>query len=195
MQKVIDGLLTLARADTGRLTAQLAAVNLADLLEQTVPSLTPLAEERSQLLDWVCDQPIQVLADEALLRQMLLNLVHNSINHCGPGTRITVKVSETHTDATISIIDNGPGMETGAQDEVFRRKGTTHASVRGLGLGLSIAKALAGAQGASLQIDSEPGLGTRVHIQMTRAAVSGRGSPDAMLGGKPGQPPAPPASG
>lgn len=196
MQKVIDGLLTLARADTGRLTAQLAAVNLADLLGQTVPSLTPLAEERSQLLDWVCGEPIQVLADEALLRQMLLNLVHNSINHCGPGTRITVKVAETHTDATISIIDNGPGMEPDTQDGVFRRKSTTHASVRGLGLGLSIAKALAKAQGASLQIDSEPGLGTRVHIQMARAptALGSKAWPDSTLGGKPDQPPASPAA-
>lgn len=170
MQKVIDGLLTLARADAGRLTAHLSAVNLAELLEQTVPSLTPLAEEKSQLLDWVCDHPVEVLADEALLRQVLLNLVHNSINHCGQGTRITVKVSQTDADATVSIIDNGPGMEASDHEEVFRRKGISHASVRGLGLGLSIAKALARAQGASLRIESELGLGTRVHIQLALAA-------------------------
>jgi signal transduction histidine kinase len=180
MQKVIDGLLTLARADTGRLSAHLTPVNLADLLEQTVPSLVPLAEERSQVLDWVCSQPVEVCADEALLRQMLLNLVHNSINHCGPGTRITVTVNETPTDATISIIDNGPGMEASDPEEVFRRKGTTHASVRGLGLGLTIATALARAQGATLTIDSEPGLGTRVHIQLTRVPGLAAPSPGAL---------------
>lgn len=169
MQKVIDGLLTLARADSGRLAAHLSAVNLAELLEQTVPNMTPLAEEKSQLLDWVCDQPVRVLADEALLRQVLLNLMHNSINHCGQGTRITVKVSKTETEATLSIIDNGPGMEASDHDEVFRRKGISHASVRGLGLGLSIAKALVRAQGASLKIESELGLGTRVHIQLALA--------------------------
>ncbi|MES2888939.1 MAG: HAMP domain-containing sensor histidine kinase [Pseudomonadota bacterium] len=168
MQKVIDGLLTLARADTGRLVTQVHPVQLAELLEQTVPSLLPLAEEREQLLTWRCERPVVAYADEALLRQVMLNLVHNSINHCGAGTRIAVQVSSTPTAGILSIIDNGPGMEPPGRDEMFQRKSTRHASVRGLGLGLSIAKALVRAQGATLVIDSEPGLGTRIHIRLPR---------------------------
>jgi signal transduction histidine kinase len=168
MQKVIDGLLTLARADTGRLTTRVQQISLEDLLEQTVPSLLPLAEEREQSLSWICERPVVAYADEALLRQVLLNLVHNSINHCGPGTRIEVQASSTPTAGIVSIVDNGPGMDPPDGDEMFQRKSNKHASVRGLGLGLSIAKALVRAQGATLVIDSEPGLGTRIHIRLPR---------------------------
>lgn len=183
MQKVIDGLLTLARADTGRLVAQLAPIDLADLLEQTVPSLLPLAEERAQTLSWRGEPAVRAQADEALLRQVLLNLVHNAITHCGPGTRISVRLSTTATEAVLSIIDNGPGMPRPQRnDEMFHRRPRSHASVRGLGLGLSIAKALVRAQGASMHINSQPRCGTRIDIQLPRVA------PD-----KPGPLPADPA--
>ncbi len=169
MQKVIDGLLTLARADTGRLVTEVREVDLADLLEQTVPSLLPLAEERSQTLSWSGAPSIRAHADEALLRQVLLNLVHNAINHCGEGTRIDVQLNATTLEAIVSIVDNGPGMPPPQrEDDMFRHPPTPHTAVRGLGLGLSIAKALVRAQGASMRIDSEPGRGTRIDIHLPR---------------------------
>ena len=174
LTRLVNDLLTLARADAGRL-----------LLRERVP-VAPLVEDvcrLARLLDpgrtIVCDSPIdvEVIADRGALKQILLVLLDNAITH-GPGT-ITV-TTEQRADVAppsvaIGVHDNGPGIGPEVRARWVERfyRGDRARPLPGLGLGLPIAKALVEAQEGSLSVDSRPGRGSTFTVRLPLHVNSG----------------------
>ncbi len=112
----------------------------------------------------VPDELPLIIADEVSLRQMLLNLLTNSVKFARPADRVTLAVSyDEDGTLTFAVEDTGPGLAATRRPDAPLGKG--------LGLGLPLTRELAEANGAALDIESEPGLGTRARISFSHTRV------------------------
>jgi signal transduction histidine kinase len=161
MKRLVEGLLDLTRASLAtaakqRNSHQQAALDLSVLARDCVESLRVLAEEKLQSIHMDAPPGVLVDADITMVRQALLNVIHNSIEHCPEGTHIRIAMERRlPNEALIQVQDNGPGIPLEEQHSVFERfyRGAG-SSRRGLGLGLSIAKAILRSQGGDIELRS-----------------------------------------
>ncbi|ENQ3106743.1 HAMP domain-containing histidine kinase [Bacillus cereus] len=110
---------------------------------------------------------VEIEADRKWFERMMDNLIFNAIKHNPSGTTITIGVSESPKGLQICIEDNGVGMDEETMGQLFERyyRGTnTDEQIEGVGLGMSIAKQIATLHGATLEVHSEIGKGTKVYI-------------------------------
>lgn len=166
---VVDGILREAPGQAGA-TPDLAEVDLNAEVEAICTSLQPLAEKSGARLQAALVSGLErVTADRRNIRQMLLNLISNSIAHGGLSVRIKVTTGyELGGDVWVEVEDNGRGMPASgtAQPDPSRSGKGTRTDNRGrkAGLGLPLTRALATANGARLDISSKPGRGVRARI-------------------------------
>jgi signal transduction histidine kinase len=178
MKRLIEGLLDLTRAslaNTGGqgVSRQPVALDLSVLSRDCVESLRVLAEEKQQSIEVNATPGVLADADLTMVRQALLNVIHNSIEHCPEGTHIQVDtVRCSPSEALIRVQDNGPGIPVEAQRHVFERfyRGAGASRQRSLGLGLSIAKAVLCSQGGGIDLKSTPGEGCCFLLTLPLAA-------------------------
>ena len=167
MERLIEGLLDLTRASLTiapeRGTAcRSAALDLSALARDCVESLRVLAEEKQQCIEVNAVCEVWADVDLTMVRQALLNVIHNSIEHCPEGTHIQIETGRASaTEAFIRVQDDGPGIPLEAQDRLFERfyRGAGTSRKRSLGLGLSIAKAILCSQGGGIELRSSAGAG------------------------------------
>jgi two-component system OmpR family sensor kinase len=167
MKRLIEGLLDLTRASLARapqpgMSRERVTLDLRVLTRDCVESLQALAEEKQQRIAVSTSAEVLVAADVTMVRQALLNVLHNSIEHCPAGARIHVTAAPcSWGQALIRVRDDGPGIALPEQPHIFERfyRGTGTSRQRSLGLGLSIAKAILCSQGGGIQLRSTPGAG------------------------------------
>ncbi|MBA3599137.1 MAG: HAMP domain-containing histidine kinase [Methylibium sp.] len=178
MDKLVDSLLLVARADGGMLGTPTTTIDASELAEAAVRSMLPLAEQKNQSLSIQTQDSRLVVAEATLLRQAVLNLIHNAIVHTPKDTRIDVGVrTNVDGEVVISITDDGPGFaayEPGQVVHRYARRQEDRQGRGGLGLGLTIALSLVHAQGGKMIVDSRPGFGTaiRLHFPASDGPVS-----------------------
>jgi heavy metal sensor kinase len=169
LTELTEGLLTLARTESGPLQLNVERLSLADVARQVTHSLAILATDKEQELD-VEDTNVTALADRTLLRQALLNIVHNAIRHSPAKARIAVRIRRHEQQATIEVVDQGPGIDAQHRakvfDRFFRVDSGRSRSEGGYGLGLAIAKASIERCGGKIEVDSEFGRGSTFRIQL-----------------------------
>jgi two-component system sensor histidine kinase TctE len=150
-------LLALGRSDTAAL--EVAETDLAALLHAVALALLPLA--RAKGLDLginPSDNPLPAIADEALLREALANLVFNAITYTPAQGTVTVHASADTAGWRITVEDDGPGLseaECAALGQRFRRGGRS--AQGGSGLGLAIARSIAERHRGGLELRPRPG--------------------------------------
>jgi signal transduction histidine kinase len=156
--EVVDGILREAPGHP-EATRDFAEVDLNAEAEAIATSLQPLAEKSGARLEAALVGGLpRVTADRRNIRQMLLNLVSNSIRHGGPSVRIKVTTGyELSGEVWIEVEDNGPGLPPAT-------KGATGAAPRKAGLGLPLTRSLAAANGARLDLKSRHGRGVRARL-------------------------------
>jgi signal transduction histidine kinase len=173
LSELVDALLFLARADSGASAPpRLEAVVLEPLLAEARESLLALAEEKAQRIAVEIGPSVVNLtaqADRALLRQALLNLIHNAIRYSPRETviRLRLRRREKGNDsvAVVEVADEGPGIAPEHRDKVFERfyridKARSREAGSGAGLGLAIARWAVERQGGRIELDSAPGAGS-----------------------------------
>jgi signal transduction histidine kinase len=172
---LIETILSVAHAESGRLTLDEGRVDLAALVETCLAELAPIAATRRiAITKSLADLPV-MRADATKLGQAISNLLSNALNYTPAGGAISV--SGAHDDASdhcrIVISDTGIGMARtdiprALQPFVRLASALTH-TVDGAGLGLPLAKRLIELHGGTLAIDSEPGVGTTVTVTLPGA--------------------------
>lgn len=178
MKRLIEGLLDLTRASLTNtaeqgVSRQPVALDLSVLTHDCVESLRVLAEEKQQSIEVSAATEVWADADLTMVRQALLNVIHNAIEHCPEGTRIQLEtVHCPPNEAQIRVQDNGPGIPLEEQRWMFERfyRGAGTSRQRGLGLGLSIAKAVLCSQGGGIALRSTPGQGCCFLLTLPLAA-------------------------
>lgn len=175
LAQLVDSLLTMARADAGRVQLHRVKVNLFDLANETVGLLEVLAEEKEQTIEIDGNRSLAVLADRTILSQALVNVVHNAVKYSPEHGDIRLRIRETEQDAIVEVEDSGPGIAPEHRGRVFERfyrvdKSRTRAE-GGTGLGLSIAEWAVSAHSGKIEVQSEPGSGSIFRICLPKHAA------------------------
>jgi signal transduction histidine kinase len=161
-------LLLLARVQSGTEAARVEIVELAPLLSEVAASLRP---EPGVKLSVRCGQRAAALANRGLLEQALTTVAGNAARYTERG-RILLSATRKRDLACIRVRDTGRGMAAAelarAGERFFRGEET---ATGGFGLGLSIAREAITAMGGDLSIESEPGVGTTVVMQLPGAQL------------------------
>jgi PAS domain S-box-containing protein len=167
---MLNDLLDLSRIETGQLELSFANVNLNDLTQQCVGIMQPQANRARIIIRTSLTPGVPlVVADERSLRQIVLNLITNSIRFTGPGGQVIVSTVFTDSrEAVLRVRDTGSGMsekDIAAALEPFRQIATSGSwGSGGIGFGLPLTKALAEANRSNFSIKSAPNAGTLVEV-------------------------------
>ena len=170
MNRLVKDLLDVAKLESGHLSIQPRATNLESLLNEAAEMLHPLAAEKSLSLDVrsTGDLP-KIDADAGRVLQVLSNLVGNAIKFTPAGGRIMVSARPAGSDIHISVEDTGPGIPPEQLQQIFGAFWQADPSDRrGIGLGLTISKAIVEAHGGRLWVESTVGKGTVFHFTLRR---------------------------
>ncbi len=172
---IIDDILDLATIDAGGLELKVAPVKVRSVIDTAVLGVRDRAQRAKLTLDISIDREDAVfVADEARIRQVLYNLVSNAIGFSNPGATVFIRSWGEAGVRHFIVEDRGVGIPADKQARVLDRFEThSHGGKhRGAGLGLAIVKSLVELHGGALTLESEPGRGTRVHVQVPEAGQS-----------------------
>jgi heavy metal sensor kinase len=171
MSGIVEGLLTLARADEGRLELLREPLDLGEVAAETVAKLRPIAESKRIVLT-LEGEGSEVVADRARVVQVVTNLLDNALTYTPSGGRIQVRVWCSSDEAGLSVRDSGPGIAPAALprvfDRFFRADAGRSRSGGGSGLGLAICRELVEAHGGRIEAESEVGVGSMFSMRLPR---------------------------
>ncbi len=177
MQRIVEGLLMLSRADDRRLPLARENINIYEYLDSLREDAAILSEERGLQLDGRFDEQArgkQISADPTRLYQVVMNLVDNSLKYTPAGGKVKLFLYSTDHEVRFGVADTGIGISKEDLPKVFRRFYRTDSartgphgdSERSLGLGLAIVKSIVEAHGGMIGVESELAKGTRFTITM-----------------------------
>ena len=172
LKRLIDQLLTLARAESGQIPLEHVRVELAPLVESIVEQLEPVAQARDLTLSVdVAAQPA-ILGDPGWIERLLLNLLDNAFKFTPPGGTVTVRLADEGGNALLEVCDTGVGMTADVVPHVFERfyRGDPARSAGGfgVGLGLSLVKWIVDQHNGSVAATAEPGAGARFIVKIKK---------------------------
>jgi signal transduction histidine kinase len=165
LERLVDDLLLLAKAEAGKLEVRVSTVDAADVTEAVLSSLKWMTELKSLTLRRELDEDLPTLrTDRGKLNQILLNLVANAIKFTPEGGDVSLVVSRRE-DAVIFVVrDNGIGIPEEALPHIFDEfrqvDGTDEREHGGIGLGLALVKRLTDLIGATVEASSQLGEGS-----------------------------------
>ncbi|CAA9561205.1 MAG: Phosphate regulon sensor protein PhoR (SphS) [uncultured Thermomicrobiales bacterium] len=180
LTRLVSDLTTLTRVDEQNLRLERHALDIAAIASDTVNGIRDLAWNQSKVSVESLIPPDlpPVFADETRIRQVLSNLLYNSLRHTPAGGLIVLQARLLGDAVQISTSDTGQGIARDALPNVFDRyfqaeRGNRHAG--GSGLGLSIVKQLVEAHGGTISVESEIGQGTTFRFTLPRADLKPAG--------------------
>ena len=159
--QLLQDLLDLARADSGRMHFQLETIVVNDLIQEIV-EMTKQYSDRIINLKLPKDIII-IQADINRLKQILLNLIDNAVKYSEPQTPIDLEIKQQNKQAIIQVRDRGIGISLQQQGRIFERfyrVDEARNRAGGTGLGLSIVKTLVEGMGGNISVTSQVGEGT-----------------------------------
>ncbi len=175
---LLNDLLDLSKIETGQLDLTFAPVGLNEVTQQCVGIMQPQASRARIIIRTSLTPGLpQVMADERSLRQIVLNLLANSIKFTGPGGQVIVSTASADSgEIVLRVRDTGVGMsakDIEAAIEPFRQTATSGSwGSGGTGLGLPLTRALAEANRGHFNIKSAPNAGTLVEVAFPRSTAS-----------------------
>jgi signal transduction histidine kinase len=178
--RLLEDMLTLARADAGYADAVFEPVELMELVEDVRARLRPLAEAKGQTMTLrMGDEPVWTRGERSSLRRLLSILIDNAIKYTPSKGRIEVELTATASRAALTVRDSGIGIPEVLLPRIFDRfvrADPSRAEVSGTGLGLAIAKWIADAHNAALTVQSREQEGSLFTIEFQLGESPGRGA-------------------
>jgi signal transduction histidine kinase len=165
---MLNTLMDISEAETGVMRLDLGPVDMGTLVRKIVDIYGYLAEEKGLTLDIHVPNGFHVTVDSARMSQALANLLDNAIKYTPPGGRITLEAYQQQKHLVISIKDTGVGIPQEEISKIWARlyRGDQSRHQRGLGLGLSLVRAIIWAHKGQVDVFSEPGKGSTFMIHL-----------------------------
>ena len=159
---MLNTLMDISEAETGTMRLELAQVNVHDLMRQAVELYEYVAEDKAITLVPTAPLDVTITADRNRLLQVLANLLDNAIKYTPPGGQVTITAAQNHQHVHITVADTGVGIPSEDLAKIWDRlyRGDTSRSQRGLGLGLSLVKAIVQAHHGEVAVSSQLGQGS-----------------------------------
>ena len=167
--RLLEDMLTLARADAGYPDLVIERVDLAELVREVCDKVRPFAESKQQRLLVHCRQPgaTEIPGDRSRLRRLIWTLLDNAVKYTPERGRIDAILERKGDEARLSVRDSGIGIAPALLPRVFERffrVDPSRSQVDGTGLGLAIAKWIAEAHHAALSVTSKEGEGATFSV-------------------------------
>ncbi len=178
MVRLIDDLLDVSRINRGVLELKKQPIDLESLIQTAVEMNRPTFDQRKHTVTVTVANPVSALADPTRISQILANLLHNAAKYTPSGGRVAVELSSEDGHAWIRVIDTGLGIPADKIERVFdmfsRIERALPDSNRGLGIGLALARRLAGMHDGSLTASSSgEGKGTTFTLRLPATESTG----------------------
>jgi signal transduction histidine kinase len=146
--------------------------DIADLVRQTVELYEEVAEDKGVRIDAAVGAGVRADVDRNRMRQVLANLLDNAVKYTPAGGRI--EIAARHDDGGVCVVvsDTGIGIAPDELPRIWDRlyRGDTSRAERGLGLGLSLVRAIVEAHGGRVSVSSTPGAGSRFELHLPESS-------------------------
>ena len=171
---MLKTLMDISEAETGTMRLDLTAVDLPDLVRDVIDLYQIVAEEKKIALNARLPDRLQVQADRNRIQQALANLLDNAIKYTGPGGNVEVAAYQKDREAILTVKDSGMGISAEDLPRIWDRlyRGDKSRNEKGLGLGLSLVKAVVRAHHGSVEVASEVGRGSVFTVSLPMAPAS-----------------------
>jgi signal transduction histidine kinase len=189
--RLVDDLLFSAQVEAGQMPLALGQFDLLYALQEAVEAARPRASARGIRLALAAGGSTLCAGDRDRVSQVIDNLITNALKFTPPGGQVALRLATTEGEATIEISDSGPGVPVDEQAKLFERfyraPNAVEQAVPGLGLGLSIVKAIVDAHGGRIGVRGNDAGGATFVLALPRTGVvredaqlaSGRSSRDS----------------
>jgi two-component system OmpR family sensor kinase len=171
MNSIVDGLLTLSMADAGQLKPSAEPLYLNDVIEQSCVRLKPLTTAKRIEVEYDANEDVLFIGDQVLLQELCVVFLDNAVKYSPVDTIVRINVRQIKDKVQIEFHDQGYGISEEDLPHIFERfyRGRNKAAAgesRSGGLGLSIAQAIAHAQGGTIECDSVVGQYTKFTVTL-----------------------------
>jgi signal transduction histidine kinase len=168
MLSMLNTLMDITEAETGMMRLQREEVDLCQLAREVVELYQYVAEEKKLTIQTDLPAPCEASVDRVRMRQVFANLLDNAIKYTPENGRITLNIQREGSLAVVSFRDTGIGIPEEERDKIWLRlyRGDKSRSQRGLGLGLSLVKAVVQAHGGTVSVGGETGKGSEFTVRL-----------------------------
>jgi len=181
MRKLINDLLDLTRIESGQRIRSMEPLILEDLARSAIEGQETAARERGIRIDLTVEPGLSIQADRMEMEMVFNNLVSNAVKYNRPDGTVKVALSRRGDEVEVQVTDTGWGMSKEETTRLFsdfaRIKNEHTRDIPGSGLGLSLVKKLSSLYGGSVEVESEPGVGSsfrvRLPFQLSSAGTGG----------------------
>src|SRR4051794_1653274 len=162
LERLVGDVLDLAKLDAHRFTVLQEEVDMEHLSERAYAAFGEEARRRAINYKLKLDAKPVIVTDGDRVLQIIVNLLSNAFRWTPEGGRIEVRLGAENGSVSVCVADSGPGIAPEERDRIFRPFWSRDGG--GTGLGLAIASELALALGGRIELESEPGLGSRFEL-------------------------------
>jgi signal transduction histidine kinase len=169
VRRLLETLLDVSAAEAGALALHRDVIDVRSLVERAEDLYREVAEERGITVSLALPpEPVLADVDAVRLGQVVSNLLDNALKYTPAGGRVTLALRREAREIALTVSDTGPGIPLEEREAVFRRlyRRDASRSQRGLGLGLSLVKAMVEAHAGTVRLDDAPGGGARFEVRL-----------------------------
>jgi signal transduction histidine kinase len=174
---MLNTLMDISEAESGAMQLQREPVALSDVVARATDLYREVADAKGVAMvvrtgtgaqDATSQPDAVVMGDRTRLEQVAANLIDNALKYTPPGGRVEVEIGADGQAAILRVRDTGPGIPAAEMPRIFDRlfRGDTSRAERGLGLGLSLVKAVVEAHGGTVSVENEPGRGAVFTVRL-----------------------------
>lgn len=164
IQRLTDSLLDMNQLDSGKAIVNLQPVQVKQLIQEAVDTISPLVANKNQTISLDLDQDLpRMMVDPDMIRRVIINLIENAVKYTQHGGQIRVGSHKNGDFVCVWVEDNGPGIPASEHERIFDKfsRMTLDESIKGMGLGLAYCRLAVQGHGGKIWVESEPGSGSR----------------------------------
>jgi len=169
----LDTLMDISEAETGIMKLDKTDVKVAELVSAVVGLYELVSEDKQVRITVNVPEAVHCFADRGRLQQVLANLLDNALKYTPKGGAVEIAAAESASQTVITLRDTGIGIPAMEMPRIWERlyRGDKSRSEHGLGLGLSLVRAVVQAHGGKVEVESEPGNGATFRVSLPAATA------------------------